>query len=169
MSAYINKALQADGLYVRRFHMPCRWVTTAEAFANFTLTFKQFVQCLLYNARSNGRKALQGDLTIPLNLSSRGAGMYLDQHWAPQVHLSRPCDTNYTLIGHHEHFVEDFSATINILKYNVTVKKANSSPNSLKRSLSYWYRQLDMSMISDLQQLYKLDFKVFGFNSTPPI
>ena len=169
MSAYINKALQADGIYVRLFHLPCRWVTTAEPFNNFTLTFKQFVQCLLYNARSNYYNARESNLTKPLDLSSREAGIRLDQHWAPQVYLSRPCDTNYTLIGHHEHFVEDLSATINILKYNVTVKKVNSSPDSLKKSLSYWYRQLDMSMISDLQALYKLDFKVFGFNSTPPI
>ena len=167
VSAYINKALQKNGTYVKQFSNPCHWLKIQEQFSKFKLTFSQFIDCLLFNAKTDFRK--HSTTSEQLDLSSRSAGIYLDHHWAPQVHLSKPCTTNYTLIGSHEHFVDDTSAIIKILNFNSTVPKANSSPRSYKKPLSYWYNQLEPAMISDLQELYRLDFQIFGYNSTPPL
>ena len=168
LSAYIDKAIQNKGTYVRMFQMPCRWLDSSEHFTNFTLTFKQFIQCIIYNAKAEHRKASRNS-TNPLDLSSREAGIHLDQHWAPQVHLSRPCDTLYTMVGRHEHFVDDLAATIKYLKFNSTVRKMNYSPESMKKPLAEWYSQLEPSMISDLKELYKLDFKIFGYDPQLPL
>ena len=167
VSAYINKALQKSGTYVKQFSHPCHWLKIQEQFSNFKLTFKQFVDCILFNAKAEFKK--HSKTPKQLDLSSRDAGIYLDHHWAPQVQLSNACTTNYTLIGSHEHFFDDTSAVIKILKFNSTVPKANSSPKSYKKPLSYWYNQLEPAMISDLQELYRLDFQIFGYNSTPPL
>ena len=150
------------------FHSPCQWLTLHQHFQNFTLTFKQFVTCVLFNAKSESKKSQKRlNAAMSLDLSARVAGIRLDQHWAPQYHLSKPCDTRYTLIGKHEHFVDDLSASIRLLKLNATVE-SNEKTTSNKYPLSYWYNQLDSSMISDLQELYRLDFEMFGYNATPP-
>ena len=116
MSAYINKALQKNGTYVKQFSNPCHWLKIQEQFSKFKLTFSQFIDCLLFNAKTDFRK--HSTTSEQLDLSSRSAGIYLDHHWAPQVHLSKPCTTNYTLIGKQEHFADDISAIIKILNFH---------------------------------------------------
>ena len=154
-SAYIDKALQRKGLYVKQFNNPCHWLNTRKHFLRFKLAFEQFVDGLWSKAKMGFQK--HSSNTEYLDLSSRSAGIYLDHHQAPQVQLSKPCTTSYTLIGSHEHFFDGTSAIIKILKFNLTVK-ANSSLKSYK-----------IIMISDLKELYRLDFKIFGYNSTPPL
>ena len=46
VSAYNDKALHADGLYTKRYHLPCRWLNLTH---NFTLKFPQFVDCIINN------------------------------------------------------------------------------------------------------------------------
>ena len=100
-------------------------------------------------------------------MSSRHSGIYLDQHWAPQSHLSLPCHANYTFIGKQDHFQDNTRFMVGRLKLNVTLTRENSS-SRLEKSLEFWYRQLTSKAKRKLQALYKYDFLLFGFDPTPP-
>lgn len=77
-----------------------------------------------------------------------------------------PCLTNYTLVADFGHFEPDTKAALNIFKMNATLTHRN--PTKHDHPLSYWYNQLDNSMVEDLVQLYKYDFQLFGYDPTPP-
>lgn len=102
------------------------------------------------------------------------AGIHpLDQHWTPQTSLALPCVMNYTLISKHETFELDTRAITRLMGMTVSERfmHINQSPNPSEdrqsTSLRQWYSELDGEMISELQQLYKLDFELFGYPNVP--
>ena len=149
MSAYTDKALRNNGLYLKTYNNPCDWFNTAY---NTTLTFPQFVDCIIEKAERHSSL-----------MSSRHSGIYLDHHWAPQSHLSLPCRANYTFIGKQDHFQDNTRFMVERLKLNVTLTRENSS-SRLEKSLEFWYRQLTSKAKRKLQALYKYDFLLFGFD-----
>ena len=126
-SAYTDKALRNNGLYLKTYNNPCDWFNMAY---NTTLTFPQFVDCIIEKAERHS-----------LLMSSRHSGIYLDQHWAPQSHLSLPCRANYTLIGKQDHFQDNTRFMVERLMLNVTLTRENSSSRH-ERSIEFWYNQL---------------------------
>ena len=88
-------------------------------------------------------------------------------HWVPQAHLSLPCTTNYTFIGKYNNFQKDAEFVINYLKLNATIPVTNQSER--KGTTSDYYRQLSPTQLKGLQELYTLDFELFGFNKTIPM
>lgn len=158
VSGYKNKVLEKNGLYIKTYNKPCPWLTLDPKYNQTSLTFSQFVSCILETAR--GQSA---------DLSSRKAGILLDHHWAPQVHLSLPCTAMYTHIGTYDHFADDANEMIRIHKFNATLKRINQTPKSLSRSLESWYKQLSVEQLVGLQQLYKYDFELFGYDPSPPL
>ena len=149
MSGYKNKALEGSFTYI--FKRPCEWLTRKMP----KLTFKQFVTCILDRAKRPGKP-----------LYSSEAAMELNVHWMPLYTLSVPCLVNYTLIADFEHFHNDTTEALRIFKFNATLTHRN--PSKQDKSLSEWYDELDILMINDLKELYKNDFEVFAYDTTPP-
>ena len=154
VSAYLNKAVHAEGYYTKYFHLPCRWFSFR---VKRILTFPEFVECILSTAKRHHP-----------NLASRQSGANVDIHWMPQVHLSLPCTTNYTLISKYNNFQKDVKFVVTYLKLNATIPVTNQSERKDNRSLSYYYRKLAAPQLKGLQELYTHDFKLFGFNRTIP-
>lgn len=167
VSAYKDKALKRDGLYCKLWNNPCQWYNMD---STGILSFKQFVNCIVSKAQHvQDRLDSLGSLQ-EVGLWRREAGMSLDHHWAPQVHLSVPCHSYYTLISKHEYFELD---TVSVLHaFNMTVSDNhlphhNQSPGVT--SLKQWYSQIDRKTMEDIRDLYKLDFELFGYDSMPPV
>lgn len=86
-----------------------------------------------------------------------------------------PCGTNYTLISKYETFEADSSAVTTLMNLTVDHKDVHQNQSSdptydtQSAALKEWYySQLTSSMIADIQELYKLDFQLFGYDSTSP-
>ena len=154
VSAYLNKAVKGDGYYSKNLHSPCKWFSFKD---KRILTFPEFVDCILITAKDHHP-----------NLVSRQSAVYLDIHWMPQVHLSLPCTTNYTLISQYNRFQMDAEFVVKYLKLNATIPVANQSKRKDNTSLSYYYKKLAPAQLKGLQELYTHDFKLFGFNRTIP-
>jgi len=75
----------------------------------------------------------------------------------------------YTHIGTYDHFADDANEMIRIHKFNATLKRINQTPKSLSSSLESWYKQLSVEQLVGLQQLYKYDFELFGYDPSPPL
>jgi len=156
VSAYNDKALHADGLYTKRYHIPCGWLNLSH---NYTLSFSQFVSCVIAKAEEQRKD--------PAKIDSRHAAVALDIHWRPQSHLSLPCRLHYNLIGKYDRFSENSEFMINRLRLNATLSRNNHKRKG-EKSLHLWYQQLNPKLIEKLQDLYKYDFILFGFDSNPP-
>ena len=92
----------------------------------------------------------------------------------PLYHRCSYCDIHYDVIGLMEEFNEDFRYIVS--KQNVTqlLGKANmtlhSKPKngseSVTQKISKYFSMLDKSVRSDLYDLYKIDFELFGYDAS---
>ena len=76
--------------------------------------------------------------------------------------------TNYTLVGEFTHISEDMQAAVKILKLNTTGQMKNTGKTYEIETLGYWYNQIPYDVKQDLQQIYRLDFDIFGFDRAIP-
>ena len=106
--------------------------------------------------------------TFYCRLESSTVAKRLDIHWTPQYWSALPCDTNYTLVGEFTHISEDMQAAVKILKLNTTVQAKNIGKTYKNETLGYWYNQIPYDVKQDLQQIYRLDFEIFGFDRAIP-
>ena len=157
VSAFQDKAVHAEGLYSKRFHAPCTWLTLNHT---LSLTFSQFVDCIIENVEAHQQERSGG-------LSSRQATIWLDMHWTPQSHLAVPCRVDYNLIGKHERFSKNSEFMIERLKLNATLTWENRR-NKLNIPLAYWFATLSVEQKLKLYAIYKYDFLLFGFDPSPP-
>ncbi|KAF6019561.1 CHST14 [Bugula neritina] len=157
VSAYKDKVLRDAGRYVRQFKQPCKSKNRPPAPA---LTFSQFIQCIIDEA-----------YTYSDNISTFGTGGKMDIHWRPQTLLCNFCESNFNIIGHLEHMNEDLTEALKVLHMNTTLAKKNASSTNKTKDLplSYWYNQLDQRLRSDLAMLYSHDFRLLGYDPSPPI
>ena len=59
-------------------------------------------------------------------------------------------------------------AAVKILKLNTTVQAKNTGKTYKNETLGYWYNQIPYDVKQDLQQIYRLDFDIFGFDRAIP-
>lgn len=155
VSAYKDKVLSRDAVYIHQWRRPCHWLSLTNRVP--TISFQQFVSCIIGEYRN--ASTVRG-----LNVFN---GYSLDLHWTPQFSSALPCSFEYTLIGNYSHFSADLSAMLNLFDLEMgSLDQVNKKPSN--RSLSSWYRELDGEAILALQEYYYYDFEIFGFNKQPP-
>jgi len=93
----------------------------------------------------------------------------IDMHWAPVVEFCSVCDVQYTHVLDFENLSEEFEQMKNSMKVlqerklNYIHENVNSkSPSSLK-NIQENLQSLRPEIYDRLQNLYKKDFKVFGY------
>ena len=167
VSAYNDKALSRNGLYTKRYHNPCSWLNISY---NTTLTFPQFVDCIIKKAEKHSRTRGRTGNALPQSttISSRSAAIWLDMHWVPQSHLSLPCRVDYNLMGKYDRFRDNSKFMIHRLGLNATLSSNNNHKNKSNMTLDDWYDKLSIVQLKKLKEFYKYDFLLFGFDSNPP-
>ena len=106
-----------------------------------------------------------------LVLGQYGEGhLKADVHWRNMVDLCSPCQINYDYVISFDNLVDDSNNLLNHLQRRVPAKsrvfidgqKARVAKTSALNMLS----KLPNTTFSKIQQIYKDDFYVFGYNNT---
>ncbi|XP_058452085.1 carbohydrate sulfotransferase 11-like [Malaya genurostris] len=118
-------------------------------------TFREFLEFLVSHYKSGGR---------------------FDEHWSPIYSFCTPCSINFTLIAKVESFQRDSEYIIrqagletlllNKLPRNKSRAIANRSTSNTKALLARYFSQIDERLLTDVLEIYQLDFELFGYNST---
>ncbi|XP_015182782.1 PREDICTED: carbohydrate sulfotransferase 11-like [Polistes dominula] len=107
------------------------------------VTFREFVEFII-NDSENGTK---------------------NEHWRPIYELCHPCIVNYNLVSKYETLVEDATEVLermNVVSVNFPSKPSSSEPTSKK--LDRYYSTLSYKQLRKLEDLYKLDLKLFDYS-----
>ena len=92
----------------------------------------------------------------------------MDGHWTPMSMSCFYCDVKYDVIGRMETFSDDLRYIImknklgNILSVD---KKERTTGGSPKDDALRYFSQLRKEQIRSLYEVYKMDFKLFGYNA----
>lgn len=98
--------------------------------------------------------------------ASRMLNSSLDVHWATYGELCRPCFVHYDFIGNYETLVEDSE---NILDHIGAPKYLHFPPRKPSRSsdlVKKYFSTLSEEQITELFDVYHVDFVLFGYNKT---
>ncbi|XP_043664751.1 carbohydrate sulfotransferase 11-like [Vespula pensylvanica] len=88
-----------------------------------------------------------------------------NEHWRPIYELCQPCVVNYNLVSKYETLVEDATEVLermNVVSVNFPSKPPSSEPTSKK--LDRYYSTLSYKQLRKLEDLYKLDMKLFDYS-----
>uniref|UniRef100_A0AAG5DTI5 Carbohydrate sulfotransferase n=1 Tax=Anopheles atroparvus TaxID=41427 RepID=A0AAG5DTI5_ANOAO len=118
-------------------------------------TFREFLEFLVSHYRSGGR---------------------FDEHWSPVYSFCTPCSINFTLIAKMETFQRDSEYIIRqagletLLLNKMPRYKArwitNRSTSDTRNLIPRYFAQIDEKLLTDVLEIYQLDFELFGYNST---
>ncbi|XP_049281555.1 carbohydrate sulfotransferase 11-like [Anopheles funestus] len=118
-------------------------------------TFREFLEFLVSHYRSGGR---------------------FDEHWSPVYSFCTPCSINFTLIAKMETFQRDSEYIIRqagletLLLNKMPRYKArwitNRSASDTRNLIPRYFAQIDEKLLTDVLEIYQLDFELFGYNST---
>ena len=103
-------------------------------------------------------------------LGQYGKGYLTDVHWRNMVDLCSPCQINYDHVISFDNLVGDSNNLLNHLQRRVPAEsrvfiyeqKAREAKTSALNMLS----KLPKKTFSKIQEIYKDDFYVFGYNNT---
>ena len=103
-------------------------------------------------------------------VESRVGKQYLDMHWRPQYNLCQPCHIDYDFIGHYETLHQDAGHVlrqISRLSNNTDVQFPATDLDNRNRNshemLRKFYGDISAYHILRLVQLYKRDYRIFGY------
>ncbi|KAK2587762.1 hypothetical protein KPH14_003870 [Odynerus spinipes] len=88
-----------------------------------------------------------------------------NEHWRPIYELCQPCIVNYNLVSKYETLVEDATEVLermNVSSINFPSKPPSGEPTSKK--LDRYYSTLSYKQLRKLEDLYKLDMKLFDYS-----
>lgn len=118
-------------------------------------TFREFLQFLVAHYKSGGR---------------------FDEHWSPVYSFCTPCSINFTLIAKVETFQRDSEYIIrqagletlllNKLPRGKARAIANRAASNTKNLVPRYFAQIDEQLLTEVLEIYQLDFELFGYNST---
>ncbi|XP_055639200.1 carbohydrate sulfotransferase 11 [Toxorhynchites rutilus septentrionalis] len=118
-------------------------------------TFREFLQFLVSHYKSGGR---------------------FDEHWSPVYSFCTPCSINFTLIAKVETFQRDSEYIIrqagletlllNKLPRSKARAIANRSTSNTRSLTPRYFSQIDEHLLTEVLEIYQLDFELFGYNST---
>ncbi|XP_065085055.1 carbohydrate sulfotransferase 11 [Ochlerotatus camptorhynchus] len=118
-------------------------------------TFREFLEFLVAHYKSGGR---------------------FDEHWSPVYSFCTPCSINFTLIAKVETFQRDSEYIIR--QAGLETLLLNKLPRSRLRSITNraasntrnltprYFSQIDERLLTEVLEIYQLDFELFGYNST---
>ena len=90
----------------------------------------------------------------------------MEPHWEKYYKLCHVCDVNYDFIGKFDTLQNDIAFVLRQIYrsakeyYFLDVTKARSA---VKRMETY-YKQLDEKLIDKLEETFKLDYELFGYD-----
>ncbi|EDS25795.1 chondroitin 4-sulfotransferase [Culex quinquefasciatus] len=118
-------------------------------------TFREFLQFLVAHYKSGGR---------------------FDEHWSPVYSFCTPCSINFTLIAKVETFQRDSEYIIrqagletlllNKLPRGKARAIANRATSNTRNLVPRYFAQIDEQLLTEVLEIYQLDFELFGYNST---
>ncbi|XP_058826419.1 carbohydrate sulfotransferase 11 [Topomyia yanbarensis] len=118
-------------------------------------TFREFLEFLVSHYKSGGR---------------------FDEHWSPIYSFCTPCSINFTLIAKVESFQRDSEYIIrqagletlllNKLPQSKARAIANRAASNTKTLVERYFSEIDVRLLTDVLEIYQLDFEMFGYNST---
>ncbi|XP_055591852.1 carbohydrate sulfotransferase 11-like [Uranotaenia lowii] len=118
-------------------------------------TFREFLQFLVSHYKSGGR---------------------FDEHWSPVYSFCTPCSINFTLIAKVETFQRDTEYIIrqagletlllNKMPQGKARAIANRSTSNTRNLVPRYFSQIDEQLLTEVLEIYQLDFELFGYNST---
>ena len=117
-------------------------------------TFSAFVQNVLSSNQTT--------------LHAQGRGRIEDQRWLPYEQIC-PCEVNYDFIGHFENLAEEASQLLKIIGVHDYVTFPEYHPSKTTPYMLDYYSQLTKDELSQLGQLFELDFKLFGYDFPGPL
>ncbi|XP_021702733.1 carbohydrate sulfotransferase 11 [Aedes aegypti] len=118
-------------------------------------TFREFLEFLVAHYKSGGR---------------------FDEHWSPVYSFCTPCSINFTLIAKVETFQRDSEYIIR--QAGLETLLLNKLPRSRMRTITNraasntrnltprYFSQIDERLLTEVLEIYQLDFELFGYNST---
>lgn len=89
--------------------------------------------------------------------------MAIDGHWSPQVDSCQPCTVDYEYYSEMGTVESDAKAILDFVGASSKWKFPHSNPSKSGRNLTYFFEQLDNTMMAKLLDLYKDDYAVFGY------
>jgi len=95
-------------------------------------------------------------------------GYIEDQHWRSYEQIC-PCEVDYDFIGHFENLSEEAPQLLKIIGVDDYVTFPEYHPSKVKSYVSEYYSQLTKDEIFQLGRLFKLDFKLFGYDFPGPL
>ncbi|XP_013382781.1 carbohydrate sulfotransferase 11 isoform X2 [Lingula anatina] len=114
------------------------------------ITFPMFIEYIVYH----GKCVEEGNCTVS----------WYHAHWSPIWRMCRVCSLGYDLIMRMETFDQDLPEIFRLT--NIT--KSTIYPEQWKRtskgSMKKYFSQLSDKLIEDLKEMYKMDFKLFGYD-----
>ncbi|XP_062547930.1 carbohydrate sulfotransferase 11 [Armigeres subalbatus] len=118
-------------------------------------TFREFLEFLVAHYKSGGR---------------------FDEHWSPVYSFCTPCSINFTLIAKVETFQRDSeyiirqagleSLLLNKLPRSRLRSITNRAVSNTKNLTPRYFSQIDERLLTEVLEIYQLDFELFGYNST---
>ncbi|XP_013188469.2 carbohydrate sulfotransferase 11 [Amyelois transitella] len=110
----------------------------------------------------------------------RNEKLNYDEHWAPYYQFCSPCAVNFSLIAKVETLPRDSTYVIKQLELDHmldgkisnrrmrirTVMNKSRDGKNTTSLLKHYFSQLNEQMLSDLLQIYGIDFEMFGYDYT---
>ncbi|XP_071507595.1 uncharacterized protein [Diadema antillarum] len=149
LSAYKTKFMQPVEWFQRKFGQKIighyRDVGDEKATKNSTVTFREFVRAISDKS---------------LNV--------VEKHWMPVYQTALPCDIEFDFIGKLETGRQDADEILRALKVDqlVHLEERDNASRVTETELRRFYSQLSEEDMQGIQELYKPDFDLFGYNST---
>jgi len=91
----------------------------------------------------------------------------LERHWQPIYELCQPCRIHYDFIGHHETLADDSRYVLSRLA-NLSDDLQFPQPKAVHNSssrLTDVFAQLTQDEVDRLEEVYRLDFLLFGYSA----
>ncbi|KAF4527273.1 hypothetical protein B566_EDAN006993, partial [Ephemera danica] len=88
-----------------------------------------------------------------------------NEHWKPIQQLCRPCLINYDIIGKYETLQEDAEFVLRHIGQSQIQFPKLPKPSSTMSRLQEYFGTLPKDVMLELQRIYALDFKLFGYDT----
>ena len=89
-----------------------------------------------------------------------------NQHWRSYEQIC-PCEVKFDFIGHFENLFEEAGRLLNIIGVYDYVKFPEYRPSKTQPYMQEYYSELTTSEISQLYEIFELDFKLYGYDRLP--
>lgn len=86
-----------------------------------------------------------------------------NEHWQPIYQLCYPCALNYTYIANYEHLVEHSEQLLAMIGAEGKVSFPLTRTSGTRKRMASYFAQLPIEDIAKLYEMYRNDFKLFGY------